>query len=104
MTKREMVQMGIEFTNNYYGKYHVEVVKQYKYRGEIKTRTELVMTEEGRKIMDTLSTPMFKCPCCGEMVSFNELESWLADDDEEAFMNDEVECACCYEDEMGEDL
>ena len=103
MTKREMVEMGIEFTNNYYGKYHVEVVKQYTYRGEIKTRTELVMTEEGEKIMDTLSTPMFKCPGCGEMVSFNELESWLADDEED-FMNDKVECACCYEDAMGEDL
>ena len=53
------------------------------------------MTEEGRKIQDMLYTPMFICA---------ELESWLGDDNIEEFMNDEVPCSLCYEEEMGEDL
>lgn len=104
MTKLEMINMGIEFHANYYKKYNLPVEKQYKYRGEIKTRTEFKMTEEGRKIMNLLYTPMFTCPCCGNKVGFAELESWLADDSIEEFMADEVPCSICYEDEMGEDL
>ncbi len=103
MTKREMVQMGMEFKRNYYGKYHVEVEKTYKYRGEVKTCTELVLTEEGKKIMEELETPMFICPNCGEKVSFNELEIW-GEETEEELMNNKVVCSVCYEEEMGEDL
>ena len=104
MTKLEMVKMGLEFNKNYYKKYMLRTEKQYKYRGVIKTRPEFKMTDEGRKISNMLNTPMFKCPCCGKTVGFNRLECWLAEGDINAFMNDEVECSMCYEDDMGEDL
>lgn len=103
MTKREMVQMGMEFKRNYYGKYMVEVEKEYKYRGEIKTRTTFEMTEEGKEISRLLNTPMFTCPVCGQTVSFNDLEVWT-DENEDDIVNDECVCSVCYEDEMGEDL
>jgi hypothetical protein len=104
MTKLEMVNLGIEFHTNYYKKYMLSFEKQYKYRGEIRTRKEFRMTEEGRSISEMLHTPMFTCPCCGQVVGFNDLEVWLGDDDIEEFMNDEIPCSLCYEDEMGDDL
>ena len=103
MTKMEMVTMGTEFRTNYYKKYLVSKTITYKYRGELKTRESFYLSEEGQRIDKILYTPMFKCPDCGNTVSFNELESWLAEDDED-FINDLVPCSMCYENMMGEDL
>ena len=106
MTKIEMIRLGLEYHNEYLheGKYYTRVVETYKYRGEIKTRSYMAETEEGRRVADILDEPMFVCPDCGELVSFHELEVWLGDDDEEDFLNDRVPCSCCYEEAMGEDL
>jgi formylglycine-generating enzyme required for sulfatase activity len=103
MKKIEMIRMGMEFTANYYKKYNLPVEVQYKYRGEIKTRTEYHWTEEAKRIHAMLEEPMFICPCCKEVVSFNDLESWLGDSEED-FLNDKVSCSMCYEDYMGDDL
>ena len=104
MTKIEIAQMGMEFKNNYYTKYDLPVEVQYKYRGEIRTRIEYHWTEEAHRIHDTLAAhKVFKCPECGEMVSFNDLEVWTGDS-LEALLDDEIACSLCYEDIMGEDL
>ena len=103
MTKLEMARLGKEYRNNYYRKYLIKKEVQYKYRGQIKTRIKHEETEESRKIREMLNVPMFTCPCCGKLVSFNRLEQWLVDTPEE-IANDECPCSICYEDEMGEDL
>ena len=103
MTKNELAMMGIEFKENYYTKYNLPVEVQYKYRGEIRTRTEYRWTEEARRIHSLLDIPAFTCPCCGQLVSFNELEFWRGDSLDD-LLNDEIPCSECYEDEMGEDL
>ena len=104
MTKMEMAILGKEFHKNYYSKYHTRVTETYKYRGQIKTRETLKMTEEGEKILGILGgEKLFRCPCCGEMQSFVDLEVW-DEDTAESIAADEVTCALCYEQEMGEDL
>ena len=103
MTKNELAMIGIDFHENYYTKYHLPVEVQYKYRGEIRTRIEYHWTEEARRIRSLLNTPAFTCPCCERLVSFNDLEFWSGDS-LESLLNDEITCAECYEDEMGEDL
>ena len=96
--------LGKEFQKNYYSKYHTHVTETYKYRGVVKTRETLKMTEEGEKILGVLdSEKLFRCPCCGEMKSFLDLEVW-DEDAVESIVADEVTCSICYEDEMGEDL
>lgn len=104
MTKLEIATIGKEFHDNYYSKYHKEVIKTYKYKGEVKTRKETELTEEGRAIQmgEALNTEIFTCPCCGRKVTFHELEYW--GEDIEALLNDKVTCSECYEEEMGEDL
>ena len=104
MTKMEMAILGKEFDKNYYSKYHIRVTETYKYRGVVKTRETLKMTEEGEKILDILDgEKLFRCPCCGEMKSFLGLEVW-DEDTVESIVADEVTCSLCYEEEMGEDL
>ena len=103
MTKMEMAILGREFKDNYYSKYHQKVTVTYKYRGEVKTRTELKMTEEGLELLHlTHGEKLFTCPCCGRKKSFGDLEVW--DQTAEEIARDEVECSLCYEEEMGEDL
>lgn len=103
MTKLELVKKMVEFHENYYSKYHETKVEYYKYRGEVKTRTTSVLTKEGEELLElSYKDKLFKCPCCGEMVAFGELEYW--DESVEDVMNDEITCSACYEDEMGEDL
>ena len=106
MTKLEMVRLGLDLYGSYLreGKYYTRVTETYKYRGEIKTRSFMEMTAEGRRVNDLLDVPMFTCPDCGQLVTFHELEVWLGDDDEDAFLNDRVACSYCYEEAMGEDL
>lgn len=104
MTKMEMALLGKEFDKNYYSKYHMKVTVTYKYRGEIKTRVESRMTEEGEKLMDILSgKKIFTCPYCHEKKSYGELEIW-DEDTAEQIARDEIGCSECYEDAMGEDL
>lgn len=104
MTKFEIATIGKEFHDNYYTKYHRRVVQTYKYRGQQKTREVIELTEEGRAIMmgEALNAEVFTCPCCGQKVSFNDLEYW--GEDAEAVAADEITCSLCYEEEMGEDL
>ena len=104
MTKLEIAMIGKEFYDNYYTKYHEKVFKTYKYKGKIKTRQEMKITEEGRAILmgEALNTEVFTCPCCGRKVTFHELEYW--GEDIEELVNDEITCSECYEEEMGEDL
>ena len=104
MTKLEIATIGKEFHDNYYSKYHRLITKVYKYRGQFKAHEELEMTEEGKAIMmgEALNAKVFICPCCGEMVSFHDLEYW--GEPAEDIANDEISCSQCYEDEMGEDL
>ena len=106
MTKLEMTRLGMEFSKEYLreGKYYHRITETYKYRGEIKTRSYMDLTEEGKRVMRVLDTPMYVCPNCNRLVSFIDLEYWHGDDSEADLMNDEVICMCCYEDEMGEDL
>ena len=106
MTKMEMIQLGLDFYREYLreGKFYTRVTESYKYRGEVKTRSSMVLTTEGRQIQELLREPMFTCPVCGQRVGFCDLEVWLGDGDLEAFLADEVPCSCCYEDGMGEDL
>lgn len=104
MTKMEMAILGKEFDKNYYSKYHVRVTETYKYRGQIKTRNTYKFTEEGERILNLLdSEKLFRCPCCGEMKTYGELEIW-DEDTVESIVADKVTCALCYEEEMGEDL
>jgi len=104
MTKMEMAILGKEYQKNYYSKYHIRVTETYKYRGQTKTREIIRMTEEGLKIQDILfGEELFRCPRCGEMKSFGDLEIW-DEDTAEAIANDEITCSLCYEEEMGEDL
>ena len=104
MTTIEIATIGKEFHDNYFTKYHHYVVKTYKYRGEIKTRKVLEMTEEGQAIMmsEALNAKVFTCPDCGQKVSFNDLEYW--GEEIEKVVANKVSCSLCYEDEMGEDL
>ena len=103
MKKSELAKIGMEFFENYYTKYKLSKEVQYIYRGQVKTRREYYLTEEGKRINELLKVPAFTCPHCGRLVSFNQLECWTADSIED-FENDEVTCSSCYEDEMGEDL
>lgn len=104
MTKMEMAMLGKEFDENYYSKYHVEVLETYKYRGEIKTRKTFKFTDEGEKILDILyGEKLFRCPRCGEMKSYGELEIW-DEDTVEDIVADQFPCCSCYEHDMGEDL
>lgn len=105
MTKIEMVKMGMEFYDEYLheGKYYTRVTETYKYRGQVKTRSFMEMTAEGRRVDSLLEEPMFICPDCGQLVSFNDLEVWLGESEED-FLDDHVLCSSCYEDAMGDDL
>ena len=105
MTKIEMVRFGMMVGAEYLheGKYFTRVTKTYKYRGEIKTQSFMEETEEWWKARKILETPMFTCPCCGQLVGFTDLEHWLAESEED-FLDDKILCSLCYEDEMGEDL
>lgn len=102
MTKLEMAKLGREFHDNYYKKYDLPVMVEYKYGGKMRTRKEYRMTEEGKKINEILKTPMFRCPICKKLVSFNELEVW--DQSPKTIAHNEVECSMCYESYMGDDL
>ena len=103
MVKRTIAILGKEFEDNYYSKFHTKVTETYKYRGEIKTRETLKMTEQGERIMKALEdAKIFKCPCCGEKKSFLDLETW--EDDIEDIINDKVICSSCYEDAMEDNL
>ena len=103
MTKLEMAILGKEFDEHYYSKYHVKVTETYKYRGEVRTRTSLKMTDEGEAIIKILEEEkLFTCPICGKKKSYGELEVW--DETAEEVAQNQVECALCYEDAMGEDL
>ena len=104
MTKTELAEIMVEFKENYYTKYHFRKEVSYKYRGEIRTRTELEMTEEGEKLEALGELKMFTCKYCGRLVGFNDLEYWGGDDTIEDLVADRVECMLCYEDIMGEDL
>ena len=103
MTTLEIATIGKEFDDNYYTKYHHYVTKTYKYCGEIRTRKDFVMTEEGEAILmgDALNAKVFVCPYCGEKVSFNDLEYW--GESIEEIVNNKISCSECYENEMGED-
>ena len=105
MTKIEMVKLGMEFDSEYLheGKYYTRVTETYKYRGQVKERSFMEMTAEGRRVDGLLDEPMFVCPDCGKLVSFNDLEVWLGESEED-FLNDNVLCSLCYEDAMGDDL
>ena len=87
MTKLEMARLGKEYRKNYF-----RSDSEYFFK-----------TEESKRIRVLLDTPMFTCPCCGKLVSFNSLEQWLVDTPEE-IANNECPCSICYEDEMGDDL
>lgn len=89
MTKMEIAKMGKEFDENFWTKYVDEKGK---------------MTEEGIKIADILNNEkVFKCPHCGEMCSYGDLNVWDEDTIED-IVNDGIGCVHCYEEEMGEDL
>lgn len=103
MTKREIAELGKEFDENYYNKYNLRTEVQYVYRGQVKTRIEYRTTEEGKRIRDLLSIPMFICPECGEKFGYIDLEIW-PNDSVEDIANDCIPCSSCYEDDMGEDL
>lgn len=106
MKKIELIQLGLKLDANYLheGEYFIRITETYKYRGEIKSRTYLKETEKWWHDREILDTPAFICPECRKRVSYNELESWLGDNCEKAFLNNLVVCSNCYEDEMGEDL
>ena len=102
-TKLEIARIGRNYSEQYWKAFREEFEVQYKYRGEIRTRIESRPTEKARAIRDLLdSNPIFKCPCCGEMMTYNDLEYWLGSAADAAA--DEVLCSGCYEDGMGEDL
>lgn len=104
MTKLEMVQIGREFYRNCFSsKYTDEKTITYKYRGEIKTRVTREWNAQAYYISALLDKPIFICPNCGRRVSFNDLEAWLGNTDED-FLNDRIPCSICYENAMGEDL
>lgn len=105
MTKIEMIRFGRKVDGEYLheGKYFERVTETYKYRGEVKTRSYLKETEAWWTAQKTLEAPMFVCPCCGELVGYTALESWLGNSELD-FLNDKVPCSLCYEDSMGEDL
>ena len=104
MTKMEMAILGKEFDEHYSSKYHIRVAETYKYRGQIKTRFTYKFTEEGERILKILEgEKLFRCPCCGELKNYGELEVWY-EDTAESIADDRVTCSMCYEDEMGEDL
>ena len=42
---------------------------------------------------------IFKCPECGRLLGYFDLEDWLCD-----FDNDEYICSECYELDLGDDL
>lgn len=104
MNTIEIAVIGKELHDNYYTKYHKEVIKTYKYRGEIKTRKEIELTDEGRALQmgELLNRKAFFCPCCKRLVSFNELEYW--GEDIEDIITNKITCSECYEEAMGEDL
>lgn len=87
MTKEEFVARCVYHEENYYkdGYYKTEAWKK---------DSALTDSEEH----------LFRCPRCGELVTFNELEFWAGDNTAEDVLNEDVWCGCCYEDEMGEDL
>ena len=107
MTKTEIVRLGMKFDKLRWEKeneFNTCVVETYKYRGEQRTRKVHKFTEEGRKAFEILTTEkVFICPECKELQTWNELESWLVETEEE-YVNDLCPCGCCYEDSMGEDL
>ena len=104
MTKIEIARIGKEFHDNYYTKYHHRITKTYKYKGVIKTREIIELTEEGRAIMmgEALNAKVFTCPYCKQKVSFNDFEYW--GEDIKDIVADKISCSICYEEEMGEDL
>ncbi len=102
-TKIEIARIGHNYSKNYYKAFTEEYEVTYKYRGEIRTRTEFRSTEKGKAIRNLLDNNLiFKCPCCGEMMAYTDLEYWLGSAENAAA--DEVLCSECYEDGMGEDL
>ena len=107
MRKKEIIALGQEYDELYSkgeNKFFQKVTTTYKYRKEIRERTTIEHTEEGKRVFEILrSEKVFTCPCCQELCAWNDLESWLADGVED-FENDEVECCLCYENEMGDDL
>lgn len=104
MTKLEIAKMAIDYKNGYYTRYSVLKDVHYKYRGKLKTRQVMELTEEGKRIRDTLDEyPVFQCPGCGKMCTAHELELWTGDSVEN-LLKDWVCCSICYEDAMGDDL
>ena len=104
MTRKEIAELALDYTNNYYTKYRENYIKVYKYRGEIRHREESRLNAEGERVNALLNEQkIFICPDCGEAISALDLELWLGDSLED-LVNNRICCSECYENAMGEDL
>lgn len=104
MKKIELAKLGYQYHTSYLAApFYEKVEVSYKYRGQLRTRTEYQMTEEGLRVRSLLASErVFRCPCCGRLCALIEMELWLGSARELAA--DKVPCSACYEDGMGEDL
>ena len=104
MTRKEIAELTLDYTNNYFTKYHEKYIKTFKYNGKIHQREETRLSAEGERIGAFLETQkIFICPDCGEKVSSLDLEIWDTDTLED-LINNKISCSECYENMMGEDL
>jgi hypothetical protein len=104
MTRQEIAELALDYTNNYFTKYLNTYTEVYKYRGKTLERKRSKLSEEGKKVGALLeSQKIFTCSDCGEQVSALELEIWT-DDTLEDLINNKISCSECYENAMGEDL
>ena len=87
MTRKEFVEMCVYheihyFDDEYYG------------------------TEEWKKASDLAESEefLFKCPYCGQLVTFSKLEFWEGEDTVETVLEGQIICSHCYESSQGECL
>jgi hypothetical protein len=87
MTREEFVAHCVHYAENYHN-------KTYRKSALCKFEDNLTDSEE----------QLFTCPCCGDEVTFFELEFWAGENTAQDVLDGKIFCACCYENTMGEDL
>ena len=107
MNKIDIVRLGQKFDTLYLkgeNEFNTYAIEQYSYKGKQYTRKVHKLTEKGQKAFKILTTKkVFICPQCKELQTWNSLENWLVNKEEE-YINNLCICSCCYENNMGEDL
>lgn len=107
MTKALVLQMVEEMHEEkkntqrvpHYYKRHGQMVER-SYPDTIYTERykELFYDKEKRGLRSE-EGKIFRCGCCGKMVGYFDLETWICD-----FEEDDYTCSICYEEGMGDDL